>query len=73
MEMSADEIVRHQKDAWDRARRDEEARIRMGEARGRARGRAEVALNLREKGIPVDIIAETTGLTVAEIEALPKA
>jgi hypothetical protein len=27
LEMSADEIVRHQKDAWDRARQDEEAAI----------------------------------------------
>jgi predicted transposase YdaD len=80
MELSADEIVRHQKDAWDRARRDEEARNRLAEARGRAEGKAEgeakksgeIALNLRGKGISVDIIAETTGLTPDEIVALPK-
>jgi predicted transposase/invertase (TIGR01784 family) len=84
MEMSEDEIFRHRKDAWDRARWDEEARIRLnraegkaegeaiGEARGKAEGKAEVALNLREKGIPVDIIAATTGLTPDEIVALTK-
>ncbi|MDR2819014.1 MAG: Rpn family recombination-promoting nuclease/putative transposase [Desulfovibrio sp.] len=67
MEMSADEIVRHQKDAWDRARRDEEARIRLAEARGKA----EVALNLLKEGIPISVIAKATGLSPTEIEGLP--
>jgi predicted transposase/invertase (TIGR01784 family) len=83
MELSADEIVRHQKDAWDRARQDEEARIRLnraegeaiGEARGRAdgeaRGKAEVALNLLKEGLPVSMIAKATGLSPEEIESLP--
>jgi predicted transposase/invertase (TIGR01784 family) len=77
MEMSADEIVRHQKDAWDRARRDEEARNRLAEARGRAEGkaegRAEVALNLLQEGLPVSVIAKATGLSPEEIAALPAA
>jgi predicted transposase/invertase (TIGR01784 family) len=74
MELSEDEIFRLRKDAWDRARQDEEARNRLaearGEARGEAKGRAEVALNLREKGFPVSVIAEATGLSPDEIERL---
>jgi predicted transposase/invertase (TIGR01784 family) len=71
MELSADEIFRHQKDAWDKARWDEAARMRTAEARGKAEGKAEIALNMLKKGIPVDIIAEVTGLSSAEIEGLP--
>ncbi|MDR1490278.1 MAG: PD-(D/E)XK nuclease family transposase [Desulfovibrio sp.] len=71
MEMSADEIFRRQKDSWDKARWDEAARMRMSEAKGRAEGRAEVAANLRKAGLTVSVIAEATGLTIAEIEALP--
>jgi predicted transposase/invertase (TIGR01784 family) len=41
MEMSEDEIFRLRKDAWDRARQDEEARIRLNRAEGKAEGRAE--------------------------------
>jgi predicted transposase/invertase (TIGR01784 family) len=123
MELSADEIVRRQKDAWDKARWDEASRISSakaegeakgraegkaegkaegrvegraegraegkaegkaegraegkaegraeGKAEGRAEGRAEIAANMRQKGIPISMIAELTGLTIAEIEALP--
>ncbi|MDR1489614.1 MAG: Rpn family recombination-promoting nuclease/putative transposase, partial [Desulfovibrio sp.] len=87
MEMSADEIIRRQKESWDKARWDEEARYRLnraegeaiGEARGRAEGKAEgkaegmaeVAVNLRKAGLSVSVIAEATGLTIAEIESLP--
>jgi predicted transposase/invertase (TIGR01784 family) len=70
MEMSADEIVRHQKDAWDRARRDEEARNRLAEARGKAEGKAEIALNMLQEGLPVSMIAKVTGLSSDEIERL---
>jgi hypothetical protein len=81
MELSEDEIFRLWKDAWGRARQDEEARSRLnwaegeaiGEARGRTAGRAEVALNLRKKGLPVSMIAEVTGLSPEEIAALPEA
>jgi predicted transposase/invertase (TIGR01784 family) len=69
MEMSEDEIFRLRKDAWDKARRDEEARSRLAEVRGKA----EVALNLLKKGFPVGMIAEVTGLGPEEIAALPKA
>jgi predicted transposase/invertase (TIGR01784 family) len=73
MELSEDEIFRLRKDSWDRARWDEEARSRMAEARGEARGRAEVALNLLEEGLPVSMIAKVTGLSPEEIAALPEA
>ena len=53
MAMSEDEIFRLRKDAWDRARQDEEARIRLN----RAEGKAEVALNLLKEGLPVGMIA----------------
>jgi predicted transposase YdaD len=75
MEMSDDEIIRRQKESWDKARWDEEARYRLnrteGEARGRAEGRAEIAVNMRRERLAVSIIAKVTGLTIAEIEALP--
>ncbi|MDR0339191.1 MAG: Rpn family recombination-promoting nuclease/putative transposase, partial [Desulfovibrio sp.] len=71
MEMSADEIIRRQKESWDKARRDEEARMELAEARGEARGKAEIAANMRKEGLPVSVIAKVSGLTVAEIEALP--
>jgi predicted transposase/invertase (TIGR01784 family) len=74
MEMSEDEIFRYRKDAWDRARQDEEARNRMAEAKGRAegeaRGTAKVALNLLKEGLPVSMIAKVTGLSPEEIECL---
>jgi predicted transposase/invertase (TIGR01784 family) len=75
MEMSEDEIFHHRKDAWDKARWDEEARNRLnrteGEAIGEARGKAEVALNLLREGLPVSMIAKATGLSSDEIERLP--
>jgi predicted transposase YdaD len=77
MEMSADEVLRRQKSAWDRARRDEEARNRLNRAEGSAEGEAkksaEIAANLRKKGLPVTMIAEATGLGPEEIAALPEA
>jgi predicted transposase/invertase (TIGR01784 family) len=79
MEMSEDEAFRYRKDAWDRARQDEEARIRLnraegeaiGEARGEAKKSAEIAANMLKKGLTVSMIAEVTGLSPEEIEHLP--
>jgi predicted transposase/invertase (TIGR01784 family) len=62
MELSADEVVRMQKDAWERARWDEAARIRTT--------KDEIAMNLRKEGIPVSVIAKATGLSPEEIAAL---
>ena len=45
-----------------------------GVAEGRAEGRAEesalIAKNLREKGVPVEIISSSTGLTEEQVMAL---
>jgi len=41
-----------------------------GEKKGRAEGKVEVAKALKLNGVSVDIIARSTGLTLAQIEAL---
>jgi hypothetical protein len=66
MELSEDEIFRLRKDAWDRARQDEEARNHLN----RTEGKAEVVLNLRKEGLPVSVIAKATVLSPEEIERL---
>jgi hypothetical protein len=69
-EMSEDEASRYQMLAWDRARRDEEARIRLKRAEGEARGKAEAALNQLIEELPVAMSAKVTGLSPDEIERL---
>lgn len=58
---------------WDMVSRErtilEEVELR-GEAKGRAEGVIATARNLKALGIPVETIAQATGLTLAEIEAL---
>ena len=65
-----DESLRHYRDTLIVM----EGQYLEGEQKGRAEGRAEgirmTALKLKQKGLPVDLIAETTGLSVADIEAL---
>ena len=46
------------------------AGIAQGEASGRAEREREMAKALKVKGVSIDIIAETSGLTVEEIEKL---
>ena len=43
---------------------------KIGLARGAAQEKREIAKNLKESGIPVDVIAKNTGLSLAEIAAL---
>ncbi|GHU29234.1 hypothetical protein AGMMS50256_13720 [Betaproteobacteria bacterium] len=77
--MSADEVIRAQKDSWDKARWDEAARkhhaeIRAkaeGKAEGKAEARTEVAINLLRQGLSSAVIADATGLSLEEIAALP--
>jgi predicted transposase/invertase (TIGR01784 family) len=73
MEMSADEIFRHRKDAWDKARWDEEARIRLNRAEGIAEGKAEVALNLLKAGLSIGMVTQVTGLSSDALERLSNA
>ena len=55
---------------------EEEMRIRCrygydeGEAAGAAREKREIAKNFKQAGIPIEIIAENTGLSCEEIEKL---
>ena len=42
----------------------------IGLKKGAAQKQREIAKNLKHAGIPVDVIAENTGLTVKEIENL---
>jgi len=44
--------------------------IEEGEARGRTEGRTEVAKNLLKCGLPIDMISQSTGLTLEQIEKL---
>ena len=44
--------------------------IEQGRAEGAAQEKREIAKNLKHAGIPVDVIAENTGLTAEEIENL---
>lgn len=62
---------------WDQISRErtiENAAERKGEAKGRAEGRAEEkkqnALKMKQKGYPIEDIAEITGLPIGEIEIL---
>ncbi|WP_051775650.1 RpnC/YadD family protein [Paenibacillus tyrfis] len=63
---------------------DEQSALDYAESRGRAEGRLEgklegklegtleIAANMLQKGLPVSLIAEVTGLSEMEIEALNK-
>ena len=44
--------------------------IEQGRAEGAAQEKREIAKNFKHAGIPVDVIAENTGLTAEEIEHL---
>ncbi|MDR3175062.1 MAG: hypothetical protein LBU06_00790, partial [Desulfovibrio sp.] len=72
MEMSADEIVRHQKDAWDRARQDEEARNRLNRAEGEAIGMAKGEAIGMAKGEAIGR-AEGEAIGMAKGEAIGRA
>ena len=55
---------------------EEEMKIRWsygydeGQAAGAAQKQREIAKNLKQAGIPVEVIAENTGLSAEEVEAL---
>ena len=68
------EYVEENKDVWfAEGRAEGEAKGRAeGKAEGWAEGKAEVARNLLHLGLSIPQIAEATGLSPAEIEALRK-
>ena len=51
-------------------KRGREEGLAKGLAKGRAEGRIETARNMKAKGLPVDLIAECSGLSPEEIERL---
>ena len=44
--------------------------IEQGLTQGRSEEKLEIARNLKDAALPVDLIAKSTGLTIAEVEAL---
>ncbi|MBO1307939.1 transposase [Enterococcus sp. 669A] len=53
-------------------RKAEERGIERGIKEGREEVKIEVALYMLEKGLPLEVITDVTGLTVAELEDLQK-
>ena len=49
---------------------DEEGRMRVEREEGREEGRIETAKNLKCNGVPLELIAKCTGLSIETIEAL---
>ncbi|MDR1139034.1 MAG: Rpn family recombination-promoting nuclease/putative transposase [Rickettsiales bacterium] len=77
MDLRKEEGILAQKldDATEKGRQEgiqigEERGIQIGEERGRKEREIEVAKNLLKAGVPIDIIAQTTGLPKAEIAQL---
>jgi predicted transposase/invertase (TIGR01784 family) len=68
--MSEDEANRMIYEARLKAQRDEYSRIQGALREGRQEGRQEIARNLKALAVPVEKIAQATGLSVAEIAAL---
>ena len=74
--MSEDEQVaydRSLKRMWDydnMLRGEREYAMAEGEARGEAREKAKIARNMKNLGVPIDIIIQASGLTKEQIEEL---
>jgi len=69
-ELSADEEARDLYERRMKAQRDEDMRIRWAEQQAMQKGQFEFARKLLKRGRPIEEIAEDTGLTLAEIQAL---
>jgi predicted transposase/invertase (TIGR01784 family) len=65
--MSPDEAIREQRE---KARHDHATLLYAAIQEGEARGRAEIARNMKRLGLPVDQIAKYTGLSAGEIAKL---
>jgi predicted transposase/invertase (TIGR01784 family) len=69
-ELSADEKVRMQYEAREKALRDDKARINHARSEGKDEGKREIAQKMLRRGTPVEYIVEDTGLSLAEINSL---
>ncbi len=54
----------------ERERKGLELGLEQGRAEGEARKQREIAKNFKDSGVPLDLIAKNTGLSVEEIENL---
>jgi predicted transposase/invertase (TIGR01784 family) len=82
LKLSEDESIRYaelmeQKARWSKMAREDYVRAEgeaRGEAKGLTKGKAEertaIARNLKTAGLPLDIIARSTGLSLKEVDAL---
>ena len=66
LEISEDEHTRHRLESYRRFEMDN--RVMLKEAK--AEGRTEVAVSMKNEGMPFDVIARLTKLSVQEIEKL---
>jgi predicted transposase/invertase (TIGR01784 family) len=68
--MSMNKEFRAAYNAYIKAQNDRRSREANAEARGKAEGKREMAIGLLKSGVDMDIIAQTSGLSVDEIKAL---
>ncbi len=68
--MKYDESIKVYRDNLVTRDYDIEEGMEKGVEIGRRQAKSEIARNLKAKGLPVDLIAECTGLTAEEIEAI---
>ena len=54
----------------ERERKGVELGLEQGRAEGEAQKQREIAKNFKDSGVPLDLIAKNTGLSVEEIENL---
>ena len=54
----------------ERERKGLELGLEQGRAEGEAQKQCEIAKNFKDSGVPLDLIAKNTGLSVEEIENL---
>ncbi len=54
----------------ERERKGLELGLEQGRAEGEAQKQREIAKNFKDSGVPLDLIAKNTGLSVEEIEGL---
>jgi predicted transposase/invertase (TIGR01784 family) len=69
-ELSADEAIRMQYEAREKALRDDKARISYARSEGIDEGKREIAKNLLSLGVDVGIISTASGLSLPDIQAL---
>ena len=69
-ELSADEEARFLAEAQEKYRRDIDAYYQTGIFKGKDEERRDIAQRLLQRGLPIDMIAEDTGLTVDQVREL---